>query len=34
MNSVCGEVQSEEHVLLDCNLYMTVRRIWRENWLQ
>ena len=24
---VCGEVESEEHVLLDCNLYMGVRKI-------
>ena len=25
---VCGKVGSEEHVLLDCNLYMEVRRRW------
>ena len=23
---VCGEVESEKHMLLDCNLYMDVRR--------
>ena len=32
MNIVCvyGEVESEEHVLLYCNLYMDVRRRWKE----
>ena len=28
---VCGEVESEEHVLLECNLYMDVRRRWKEK---
>ena len=28
---VCGEVESEEHMLLDCNLYMDVRRRWKEK---
>ena len=28
---VCGKVGSEEHVLLDCNLYMEVRRRWQEK---
>ena len=27
---VCGEVESEEHMLLDCNLYMDVRRDGRK----
>ena len=27
---VCGDVVSEKHVLLDCNLYMDVRR-WKER---
>ena len=26
---MCGEVESEEHVLLNCNLYMDVRRRWK-----
>ena len=26
---VSGEVESEGHVLLDCNLYMDVRRRWK-----
>ena len=31
MNIVCtcGEVELEEHLLLDCNLYMDVRRRWK-----
>ena len=28
---VCEEVESEEHVLLDCNLYIDVRRRWKEK---
>ena len=28
---VYGEVESEEHVLLDCNLYMYVKRRWTEK---
>ena len=28
---VCGEVESEEHMLLDCNLYIDVRRRWKEK---
>ena len=28
---VCGEVESYEHVLLDCNLNMDVRRRWKEK---
>ena len=28
---VCGDVESEEPVLLDCNLYMDVRRRWKEK---
>ena len=28
---VCDEVESEEHVLLDCNLYMDVRGRWKEK---
>ena len=30
---VCGEVESEEHVLFDCNLYMDMRkRGWKEKF--
>ena len=29
---VCGEVDSEEHLLLDCNLYMDVRRKWNKKF--
>ena len=29
--AVCGDVESEKHVLLDCNLYVDVRRRWKEN---
>ena len=28
---VCGEVESEEHMLLYCNLSMDVRRRWKEK---
>ena len=28
---VCGDVEPEKHVLLDCNLYMDVRRRWKEK---
>ena len=28
---VCGDVESEKHVLLDCNLYVDVRRRWKKN---
>ena len=28
MRCVCGDVESEKHVLLDCNLYMDMRRRW------
>ena len=31
INNMCGEVESEEHVL-DFNLYMDVRRRWKENF--
>ena len=29
--NIGGEVESEEHVLLDCNLYMDVRRRWKKK---
>ena len=29
--SGCGDVESEEHVLLDCDLYIYVRRRWKEK---
>ena len=28
---VCDEVESEEQMLLDCNLYMDVKRRWKET---
>ena len=28
---VCGDVESEKQVLLDCNLYVDVRRRWKEK---
>ena len=28
---VCGEMESEEHVFLYCNMYMDVRRRWKEK---
>ena len=28
---VCGEVESEEQMLLDCNLYMDERKRWKEK---
>ena len=28
---VCEKVDSEKHMLLDCNLYMDVRRRWKEK---
>ena len=31
MHYVCGDVESEKHVLLDCHLYMDVRRRWKEK---
>ena len=31
MHCVCGDVESEKHVLLDCNLYVDVRRRWKEK---
>ena len=31
MRCVCGDVESEKHVLLDCNLYVDVRRRWKEK---
>ena len=31
MSCVCGDVESEKHVLLDCNLYVDVRRRWKEK---
>ena len=30
MRCVCGDVNSEKHVLLDCNLYVEVRIRWNE----
>ena len=27
----CDDVESGEHMLLDCNLYMVVRRRWKEK---
>ena len=29
---MCGEVELEEHVFLDCNLHMDVRRRWNEKF--
>ena len=29
MRCVCGDVESEKHVLLDCNLDVDVRRRWK-----
>ena len=29
--AVCGDLESEKHVLLDCNIYMDVRRRWTEK---
>ena len=26
----CGEVESEQHALLYCNLYMDLRRRWKD----
>ena len=31
MRCVCGDVESEKHVLMDCNLYVDVRRRWKEK---
>ena len=31
MCCVCGDVESEKHVLLDCNLDVDVRRRWKEK---
>ena len=31
MRCVCGDVGSEKHVFLDCNLYVDVRRRWKEK---
>ena len=31
MHCVCGDVESEKHMLLDCNLYVDVRRRWKEK---
>ena len=31
MRCVCGDVESENHLLLDCNLYVDVRRRWKEK---
>ena len=31
---VCGEVDSEKHVLLDCNLYMDERRRWKGKFVE
>ena len=28
---ICGEVEPEEHVQLDWNIYMDVRRRWKET---
>ena len=28
---VCGYVESEEHVMFDCNLYMDMRIRWKEK---
>ena len=31
MRCVCGDVESGKHVLLDCNIYMDVRKRWKEK---
>ena len=31
MRCVCGDVESEKHVLLDCNINVDVRRRWKEK---